>query len=856
MILSIRNFILFENIQQAKSILNKKGLDINKEKDYNDILTIFKKNPNLIGIFVKFRYDDNIPMENIKNVANWILNNRQLLSQLPNNILNYKNFEKLEDDIEKLNRGQLVKKFYNSLYRSMKDEIDKLDDKQKFNDLAYNFMILPNELKKNFTPLKYFEVNNINFDDFMNALNSYIENNTVNSDKKSILKIIDEYKNNLKIVYNKDNILIIQSNNKEVIKKLGSQSWCIVYSNDYYQEQYFGYGKGNTQYIIFDFNLPSSSSNSMFGITVDENGKTMYGACQDKYNRGKELSEILDSKNIPKHIIKPDDEVLKEKEKFDEFKKLLDEDSLIDILNFIKNNNIKNIDKDFINKSLSNYNRQSEIKEDLKRLLINNKDNLNEFLNKYDIFSILSDRIIMEPLFVKSGEEVFGNIDNVIIMLLHHIKNRDNRIYTISFESNLIQNTYFFNVINDIKLEDINKINNKYDILNDSEKVQIIYDTLKNYMKKYIHLFLSLELFRSKEDIEWDIYLNFYNKYGLGLKNDLENYDYYSLLTTFSTDKLFYYFVDDDNFTDFIIDLAKEHPNDFDIRYAITQNHTVGYYDLFSHDNIARIYEELELMPYNTLETIFLFNNTKTITYDELSKELNIKKWGDEGYYVEFSDFTELDSYFEYDYFNNVNDNWYDYGSDVQNYEAIQSIELCDIKNIKEICYILNTNKLLSDDINNRLSEIYEIGKDELFKLKKDIIKIVDDNEYELTDLISSLKRSISRSYNIAYEDEVFKTLINEIIGELPFKRFKDGKEYKIKDNKICFLLDLNSLLDINDYNDLHYNCDEDFKWYNLMDYHVKDIGKLKPYLDNVYADWEEYPEDFNDELNYQLGEI
>jgi len=856
MISSIKNFILFENIQQAKSILNKKGLDSKTEKNYNDIVKMFNNLPNLIGKFVEFNYIDNVPMENIKNVANWILNNRQIVSKLPNNILNYKDFEKLEDDIEKLNRNQLIKKFYNSLYRSMKEEIDKMENRDNFDELAYNFMKLPEELKKNFTPLKYFEVNNISLKDFMNALSSYIENNTVNSDKESILKIINEYKDKIKIVYDKDNVLVIQSNDKEVIKKLGSQSWCIVYSADHYQEVYFGYGKGNTQYIIFDFNLPSTSSNSLYGITIDENGNTMYGACQDKYNRGKEFDSILDTIGIPKDIIKPDKDIIKEKETLKEFETILKESSLIDILNYIKNNDMKNINKDFINKILSNYRRQSEIEEDLKRLLINNKDNLNEFLNKYDIFSLLSDSIIMKPIFVKSSEEVFGNLDNIILLLLYHIKNRDNRIFDISFRTNMVHNTYFFNVINKVKIDDINRINDKYNILDDDEKIKMIYDLLKNYVKNYISFFLNLELFRSKEEVEWDTYLNFYNKYGLKLKDDLENYDYYSLLTTFAGDKLFYFFIDNDEFTDFIIKLAKEHPNDFDIRGIVTQNNQVGYYDLFSHDNIARIYEELELMPYNTIETIFLFNNTKMITYDELSKELNIKKWEDEGYYVEFSDFTELDSYFEYDYFNNIDDNWYDYGSDVSNYDAINSIELSNIKNIKEICHLLNTDKLLNDDINNRLSEIYEMDKDELTKLKRDIIKIVDINEDDLHDLISSLKRSINRAYNISYENEVFETLINEIIGELPFKRFKDGKNYKFKDNKVCFLLDLNLLSEINDYNDLHYNCDENFKWYDLMDYHIKDIGKLKPYLDNVYADWEDYPDDFNDELNYQLGEI
>jgi len=856
MVYNYKNFLILENIQQAKLILSKKGIDPKTDKNYNDIIKPLKNLPNLIGKFVHFHYIDNVPMDNIKNVINWILNNRQSIPQLPNNILNYNDFEKLEDDIQKLNREQTIKRFYNSLYRSMKDQIDKLEDKSKFNDLAYNFMKLPKELKDNFTPLKYFEANNISIDDFMNALNSYIENNTVNSDKGSILNKIKEFKNNLKIVYDKNNVLVIQSNDKQVIKEIGSKSWCIVYSNDYYQERYFGYGRGNTQYIIFNFNLPSSSANSMFGITIDENGKTIYGACQDKYNNGKHLQEILDITEIPENIIKPDKDILKEKEKYNEFIRTLKEDSLVDILNYIKNNNIKNIDKDTINNHLNNYRRISQIEEDLKRLLINNKDNLNDFLNKYNIFSILTDRTIIKTIYVKTSEDVFGNIDNIIIILLHHIKNRNKREYANAFDLNFIHNTYFFNLIKNIKLSDIKKVNDKFNILDDNEKVQTIYDLINDYRKDYIRKFLNLELFRDKYSIDWETYLEFYNEYGLKLTDDINEYKYYNLLNIFANDKMFYFFIDDDNFTIFMIDLMKKHPYDIDIRNIITQNNTVGYYDLFSHDNIARIYEEFELMPNNTIESIFLFNKTNLVSYEQLGKEMGLKMWENEGYYIEISDFTELDEYFEYEYFNNMYDNWHNYASDINDGDATESILLVNNENLKQICDLLNKDDLLNDDINKKILMINELDKEDIKKLKRDIINIIDDGDFTQYNLINALKNSMSRAYNTSYEDELHNKLMSEIMSELPFEYFKDGKSYKFKDNKICLIIDLNSLLDISDYNDLYYNYDDNFKWGELMDYYIKDKGKLKPYLDYVYGDWEDCPEDFNDELNERLSEI
>ena len=111
MIVKLEQFLLLENIQQAKNILKDKNLDPNNENDYKEILKLLNRLPNLIGKFVYFRYVDNVSMESIEEIIKWIISNRQIINLLPKNIINYNSFENLDDDIQKLNRDQLLKNF-------------------------------------------------------------------------------------------------------------------------------------------------------------------------------------------------------------------------------------------------------------------------------------------------------------------------------------------------------------------------------------------------------------------------------------------------------------------------------------------------------------------------------------------------------------------------------------------------------------------------------------------------------------------------------------------------------------------------------------------------------------------------
>lgn len=71
------------------------------------------------------------------------------------------------------------------------------------------------------------------------------------------------------VVSNQDDVIIIETEFYQQMSDLGSSSWCIVRDEGYYDDYA---GNGNRQYIVFDFNKPSSSVESMIGITLSPDG--------------------------------------------------------------------------------------------------------------------------------------------------------------------------------------------------------------------------------------------------------------------------------------------------------------------------------------------------------------------------------------------------------------------------------------------------------------------------------------------------------------------------------------------------------------------------------------------------------
>ena len=74
----------------------------------------------------------------------------------------------------------------------------------------------------------------------------------------------------VQIISESDDILIIEIDNYEQSKLLGSSAWCIVRDESYFNSYT---GDGNKQYFIYDFSYESCDNNSMIGFTLDAEGE-------------------------------------------------------------------------------------------------------------------------------------------------------------------------------------------------------------------------------------------------------------------------------------------------------------------------------------------------------------------------------------------------------------------------------------------------------------------------------------------------------------------------------------------------------------------------------------------------------
>lgn len=103
-------------------------------------------------------------------------------------------------------------------------------------------------------------------EDFNKHLNKYFSK--INGfDQDAILEDVE--KHGAILVSNVNDVLIVETTAYNQMSNLGSNSWCIVRDEGYYDDYA---GNGNRQYIVFDFSKLSSDIESMIGITLSPDG--------------------------------------------------------------------------------------------------------------------------------------------------------------------------------------------------------------------------------------------------------------------------------------------------------------------------------------------------------------------------------------------------------------------------------------------------------------------------------------------------------------------------------------------------------------------------------------------------------
>jgi hypothetical protein len=240
------------------------------------ISDICSNNPTWEKTFQKILYlDGKHNLETLELIFNLLIKNKHYLKYNINNTF----------VSQLLTRHTVCEQFLEELYDTITLEL-RLHKQNNFIKsifkTKYNFLInkcveeeiklmLNNNIREH--DLKHFFFNKIakfkTSEELIESLIAFRLKNVL-WDKNTYLNTINEKNLNVEFIDIKEESMLIQVNNYQSCKEIGAQAWCIVESEEYFN-QYVGYT--NRQMIWLDFSKPISDVTSIIGFTVDMNGR-------------------------------------------------------------------------------------------------------------------------------------------------------------------------------------------------------------------------------------------------------------------------------------------------------------------------------------------------------------------------------------------------------------------------------------------------------------------------------------------------------------------------------------------------------------------------------------------------------
>jgi len=246
---------LNEDMQQARAILKKLKIP-ESDPRFQELKDMLVKDNKIgyIGKFAKWVFKDGEPWNKLIEVYD-------MLKSYPHKIPPIHTFKSLENLFDFLQGSEIdfkVKKIINQIpSRARKHVTPKLEKLIELN-ITYGDHLRDFYAKKG----GKFK----NSQDLYNETEALINNLSGGFNLDKIKEKIA--KNNLKveIALERPDLLVLQPKNYIASKALGARSWCISYSEPYWNSYVDVF---SNQYFIFDFSKSLSDKKSMIGVTVN-----------------------------------------------------------------------------------------------------------------------------------------------------------------------------------------------------------------------------------------------------------------------------------------------------------------------------------------------------------------------------------------------------------------------------------------------------------------------------------------------------------------------------------------------------------------------------------------------------------
>lgn len=274
----LRENLISEDVKLAEKLLKQNNIPLDapeylKLRDY-----LGQKNVGFLGQIVRLSLSSN-NLEFGLRIAEYIIENKELIRSLPNQLSSYATFDDLYYSVEALKNSRIVKKVVNMLTNKKLGQL-LLDDSPEENNvrLLDKFINLDSSDRKEFLVKtdKYRTV-----DEFYDKLGVFMDD-IHNFNFKTVLSVINEMSNDeIIVLYSSNNMILARIKKYSASSMIGSKSWCIV--GDEYQFDNYTRNGENYQYFFFNFDIDVNANERMIAFTMDKDNNIT--ACYDRYDK-------------------------------------------------------------------------------------------------------------------------------------------------------------------------------------------------------------------------------------------------------------------------------------------------------------------------------------------------------------------------------------------------------------------------------------------------------------------------------------------------------------------------------------------------------------------------------------------
>ena len=261
-----------ENSKMMKGFIERFGIN-ESSREIKALYAYTNGSKNFFSWGVNLLFREGVSFDVIKDVMMWNDIYSQLTKQLKMGTItaytSKRSIIPLLQELTELRMGKRINDSINSFNTNQKKLLKELKLTDRDKSALSMFAKLSDAKRLNFIK-KMSTVDDVN--ELMRQM-KFLVSTHFSWNKKSFIDYLSNVdKLNYKTIYDKDNIMVLQVNDFETVKRLAkSTNWCISKNKSYWNNYIENHSDDSKQYMIFDFSKDEDDRMSIIGFTVAHN---------------------------------------------------------------------------------------------------------------------------------------------------------------------------------------------------------------------------------------------------------------------------------------------------------------------------------------------------------------------------------------------------------------------------------------------------------------------------------------------------------------------------------------------------------------------------------------------------------